>query len=412
MTTTTPRRERRAHDRPREQVKVHLEKMVHEGEAIGRVNGQIVFVSGGIPGEDATVELSERRSQYLRGRVVEVENPSPHRVTPSCQYYGMCGGCSLQHMDYQYQLDIKTGIVREQLERTGGFADPPVHPIIGMDDPWGYRNHGRFTTDHMGRLCYTYRRSYRLLPVDECLIMHPQINGALDHMNGKSRETQQVSLRYGINTGVWMIQPKMKEPAVELPTGQLYLEEELLGRRFRVSGASFFQVNTKQAERMIEIVRDKLAPRGTELLLDAYAGVGTFAILLAPYVDRVIAVEESPSAIEDAHWNVKQSGTPNVEVMLGKSEEILPKLDRRADAVILDPPRSGCHMKVLDVLIRTRPNKVIYVSCEPSTLARDLRVLVDGGYRLVDVQPLDMFPQTYHIESITTLEWNRGRARS
>ncbi|MCX6021848.1 MAG: TRAM domain-containing protein, partial [Chloroflexi bacterium] len=162
------RRRPHAPEPPREHVRVQLEQMAHQGEAIGRRDGQIVFAAFGIPGEDVTVEITERHPQYLRGRVIEVHTPSPDRVTPPCQYYGQCGGCSFQHVAYQRQLDIKTEIVREQLERIGRFDQPPLRPIIGMDNPWGYRNHGRCSVDRLGRLAYTLRRSFRTMRVEEC----------------------------------------------------------------------------------------------------------------------------------------------------------------------------------------------------------------------------------------------------
>ncbi|MBI4497907.1 MAG: 23S rRNA (uracil(1939)-C(5))-methyltransferase RlmD [Chloroflexi bacterium] len=392
---------------PLRTLKVALTDMAHRGEALGRINGQVVFAAFGVPGEEVVVEVTRQRRDYLLGRVVEVDQPSEDRVSPPCPYFGRCGGCQLQHIAYQRQLALKTAVVQDQMVRIGGFTDPPVQPMLGARDPWGYRNHARFSVDGAGRLGYVSSDGtrYRFVQVDECQIMHPQINAALKDLQGKARESRQVSVRYGINTGQVLVQPRLREPTVETPTGQLYLEEQLLGRRFRISAASFFQVNPVQAERMVEVVRDRIAPRGTELLLDAYAGVGTFAILLAPYVDRVIAIEESPSAVEDARWNVEHAGLHNIDLMLGKVEHVLPDLDRRADVVILDPSRNGCHRKVLDCLVRFRPSTVVYVSCDPATLARDLRILVDGGYRLEEVQPIDMFPQTYHIECVSTLRW-------
>ncbi|GAF95607.1 unnamed protein product, partial [marine sediment metagenome] len=183
--------------------------------------------------------------------------------------------------------------------------------------------------------------------------------------------------------------------------GQPCYEEELLGRRFRISAPSFFQVNTPQAENLFDVLRDHLQPRGTELVIDVYAGVGTFATLLAPLVGRVIAVEESAAAVKDAAVNI--TGLDNIEFLQGKAEEVLPQLEGVPDAAVLDPPRVGCHRRALAALLQLSPRRIIYVSCEPATLARDLKALCEGGYRLVAVQPVDMFPQTYHVECVANL---------
>ena len=297
-----------------------------------------------------------------------------------------------------------------------------------MLEPWHYRNQARFTVGRrFGELCFTYRASHRLLRVEHCWIVHPHINTALEVMQGRladlGRRIHQVSVRVGANTGQVLISPALPE-VPELETGQPHLEEELLGRRFRLEPPSFFQVNTlrekrevpatvrrtwlplpddgvSMAELLALLVLDRLEPSESDVVVDAYSGVGTFALLLSPLVREAIGIEEARSAIRDAEHNARE--VDNVRFIQAKTEEALPALDVRPDAVVLDPARVGCHPGVLRALLDVRPPRIVYVSCDPSTLARDLRILVDGGFKLHEVQPLDMFPQTYHIECVATL---------
>ncbi|MBX6342366.1 MAG: class I SAM-dependent RNA methyltransferase [Thermomicrobiaceae bacterium] len=387
-----------------ERITLELTDIAFEGAAFGRPEGRVVFVDYGIPGEQVIAEIEKERRHYAYGKVVEVLDPAPERVAPPCPYFGTCGGCQWQHIAYERQLEFKRQIVRDQLRRIGKIEDAPVSPTLASPRPYGYRNHARFTVGPDGQLGFVSRPGdgYRFLRIDRCLLMHPWINAALARLQGKAHVKHQVAIRYGYHTGEPLIQPDVSELEPSLPSGQRWYHEALLGHRFRVSASSFFQTNTEQAERMVELVRERIAPTGDEVLVDAYAGVGTFAALLAPSVRHVIAIEESPSAAEDARENL--AGVPNVEYHLGKVEDVLGRIAVQPDVVILDPPRVGCHPVALDGVLAARPRTLIYVSCNPSTLARDLRRICDGGYALRDVTPVDMFPQTYHIESVATLE--------
>jgi len=396
---------RSRHERPAlgdgERITLTLTEMAHQGSAIGRHKDEVVFVAYGIPGETVEAEVLWRHKTYLEAKVVRVIEASPHRVEAPCPYYGDCGGCQWQHIDYPYQLRLKQEVVIDQLQRIGKFTSPPVLLTIGMKDPWHYRNHARFTVNKEGQLGFVRRGTHRVIPIQECLLMHPWINRAIGELGGKCAETRQLSIRYGVNTEDWLIQPRLKAAGIALETGQKTYQEGMLGRRFTIASPSFFQVNTQMAERLIEVVRGYLALQGTEILVDGYAGVGTFAVLLAPSVRRIIAVEESASAVRDAASNAQ--GVANVEFIEGKVEDVLPDLVEKPDAVLLDPPRAGCHSRVIETLVANKPRTVVYVSCDPATLARDLRLLCDGGFRLEEVQPVDMFPQTYHIECVARL---------
>ena len=380
---------------------LRLESLGHQGAAIARRDGQVVFAYYGIPGEEAEVFIDRVHKDYLEGHVVGVREPSPDRVKPRCEYFGVCGGCQLQHIDYPAQLELKRRVVAEQLRRIGKLPDIEVLPTLPSPDPWHYRNHARFSVDREGYLGFTMRGRKRIVHTMNCYIVHPRIRDTMQELQGRCTGLRQVALRVGVNTGDTLIQPPLGERAPEIESGQRTFEEELLGERFRVSAASFFQVNTAQAENLIRLVRDGLALTQDDVLLDAYAGVGTFAKTLAPLVRSVIAIEVSSSSVADGRINTEHVG--NVHWIEGEVEALLPSLTERPTAVVLDPSRQGCGVPALDALIAAEVPRIAYVSCEPATLARDLRLLVDGGYQLAHVQPVDLFPQTYHIECVAVL---------
>ena len=386
---------------PPERVTVQLDDIAFEGGALAHDGPRIVFAEYGIPGETVSVELLRSRAGVAMGRVVEVLKSSPDRVDAPCPYFGACGGCQWQHITYPRQLTFKEHIVREQLRRIGRFINPPVSPAVAAENPWGYRNHLRFTAKRRGDVGFVQRGSHRFLRVDHCLIADDHVNDALPGLQGKCGGMHQLTFRVGVNTDEVLVHPDLKaiEPSIE--SGQRFYHEEILGRRFRISGASFFQTNTAQTERLVGLVRDGLDLGENETLVDAYAGVGTFAVILAPLVHRVVAIEESAAAVDDAMVNI--AGMPNIQYYKGKVEELLPQISEPADVLILDPPRQGCDAKALEAVIQMAPNRIAYVSCDPSTLARDLRILVDGGFELREVTPVDMFPQTHHIECVATL---------
>ena len=389
-------------------LRLDLSGMGRLGEALAQVDGKPVYVFGGISGERVVAEVLRERRGYVAAQVVEVLEPSPDRVAAPCAYFGACTGCQWQHIRYERQLEMKREIVVDALARVGGLDGLDVGPTVPSPEQLGYRNHARFTVsrpasgDVEGRLGYVHRELRRHVDVEECLIMAPWINSALAALQGHAAETTQLSLRYGVNTGSWMLQPAFHEAGVPMASGQKHYTEELGGHTFRVASPSFFQVNTRQAERVATMVVDALALSGTETVVDAYAGVGTFAVLIAGRARRVVAVEESASAMADARVNAE--GIANVELRQAKTEDVLMELaESGIDAVILDPPRAGCAPGTLDALVARPPRRIVYVSCDPETLARDLAVLAAGPFRVESVVPVDMFPQTHHVECVATL---------
>ena len=374
------------------------------GDTLAHFEDGVINVFGGIPGERVKARIiryRRRRRQHISAIVSEVLDPSPHRITAPCPYFGACTGCQWQHIAYDHQLELKRDRVAGAISAYPELSGIRVSPTLPSPQMFGYRNHARFTIRESGMLGFINRLTRRFVKVEDCALMHPWINGALRALQGRAAETTQLSVRYGVNTGDWLIQPTMHNPDIPLPTGQTHYWEQMHGRRLRIASPSFAQVNTPQAERLAALVGERLRLSGSELLVDAYAGVGTFAVLLADSARRVIAIEESSAAINDAAVNIE--GIPNLEFVCSRTEDYLDSLEEPPDAVILDPPRVGCHSVTLDALIRRKPKRIVYVSCDPDTLARDLAYLVSGGFAVTSVEPMDMFPQTYHTECVAAI---------
>ncbi|MDA0263497.1 MAG: 23S rRNA (uracil(1939)-C(5))-methyltransferase RlmD [Chloroflexi bacterium] len=390
------------------------------GEAMADFDGHDVFVAGGIPGERVVAEVVKVHRKYVSAKVVEVLEASPDRVEPPCPYVGDCTGCQWQHLSYGAQLKTKREKVIDALRRVGGLENPPVSEVIPSPDQYGYRNHARFTIgssvdtgktgrgrkarwdgDGDGVLGFINRETRRFVRIDRCLLMHDGVNTLLADLQDHCGETTQLSIRAGKYSGDYLIQPYLVHPEITAKTGQKRYTESVDGRDFLVSSPSFFQVNVDQAAAAANVVRERLNLGPDDLLLDAYTGVGTFAILLAHSVKRVIAVEESSAAVADAKQNA--AGLTNVNFVLGRTEDVLRHLPEKPDVVLLDPPRSGCQPSALESLVEMAPARLAYVSCDAETLGRDLKILCHGGYQLDEVVPLDMFPQTHHVECVALL---------
>ncbi len=402
-------------------IRLQLTDMAHGGQALGRYEGKVVFVPYALPGEEVAVEVVRDRGRYAEARLLEVLRSSPERVEPRCPHFGACGGCQWQHATYRAQLRFKEGSLRDQLRRIGGIEEPPVLPALGMEEPWSYRNHVQFHLDEAGHLGFMAALSHEVVPIEVCYIIHPLIAEVFHSLDLALPDLRRLSIRVSTSRGQKLLILEMAQdmiPALEVDeplscvlfladgtlltlVGDSYLVEEVRGRAFRVSASSFFQVNTAQLERMIEVVREYASPLGGETLLDGYSGVGTFGLSLADQAGQVIGVEEDESAFLDAQFNAQ--GTPHTTFVQGPMEGVLSSL-KGVDLAILDPPRQGCSGEALAALLKLAPARIVYVSCDPATLARDVKRLGEGGYRLLKVQPVDLFPQTYHIESVSLLE--------
>ena len=378
---------------------------------MARHEGEPVFVLGGIPGERVTAEVVRVHRKFASATVVQVLESSPNRVEPPCEYFGKCTGCQWQHLDYEAQLVAKRDKVVDALVRVGGLygdaEEPPVTATLPSLNRYGYRNHARLTVSKQGELGFVNRETRRFVRIDYCMLMRSGVNAVLERLQDRCQETTQLSIRGGCNEAVanddFLVQPQLFNPAVTIKTGQKRYVERVEDQRFFVSSPSFFQVNVEQAAKAAEVVREGLALDRNDVLLDAYTGVGTFAVLLSPHVKKVLAIEESSAAVSDARENA--AGSPNVEFVLGRTENVLSELPLRPDVVILDPPRSGCQPQALTSLVKLAPGRVAYVSCDAETLARDLKVLCAAGYSLDRVVPIDMFPQTHHVECVALLHW-------
>ena len=390
---------------PGDQFQTILHGINDSGETLSEIRGAPVEVTGGLPGEKVVVEVQKRFPERIVAKVVEVLEQAEERVVPECEYFLTCSGCQWQHASYDYQLQLKQARVQREIDKYQSLSQVVVDATIGSESQLGYRNHGRFTVgkkDDGGKIGYINAVTRRFVKIDRCLLMNEQINKVLDLAQDNVVGQTQVAIRAGSNTDSMLIQPRMDLSDIGLVTGEQHYEEEVRGFRFRVAASSFFQVNTSQLSRAIDEVRDLLELDGTEVMVDAYCGVGVFTVLLAPYVRKIVGIEESASAIEDAGLNSKD--ILNIEFVEGKTEHILNTLNQHIDVLLLDPPRVGCHPDVLDSVIKLKPEKVLMISCEPEAMARDLNLLCSTGiYSLETIRPVDMFPQTRHVETISML---------
>ncbi|MGQ9489169.1 MAG: class I SAM-dependent RNA methyltransferase [Anaerolineae bacterium] len=414
-----------------------LDAIAHGGEAIGHYAGKAIFVPYAIPSERVRVEIVEEKARWARARLMDVLVPSPDRISPPCPYFGpgRCGGCQWQHISYERQAELKQAIVADQLRRLGRIADPPVADIIALADPaapedepqflsYGYRNHVQFALTPDGQTGFRRAASHEILPVTRCLLLHELLDELHAALELTDFPLQEISLRAGINTGDALIvlssangEPPELElnlpAAVVLRTpaglqsliGDPWLTEEVLGRRYRVSAESFFQVNTVGAAALVELVTAYADAQPKDVVLDAYCGVGLFSLALADMAGRVIGIEEAPSACEDFAHNAEERD--NLELHEGPVEAVLPALraqNQRVDIAVIDPPRTGAGPHVIAELAALGPRRIVYISCDPATLARDALHLTQAGFRLREAQPVDLFPQTFHVEIVALWE--------
>lgn len=414
-----------------ELTQVRFEKMVYGGECLGRLpDGRAVFVPFVLPGELADVEITENKERFARGRVLELLEASPNRVTPPCPYFSFCGGCHYQQLGYAQQLSLKKGLVEDQLQRIGKFSDLPEIQITASPTPFGYRNQAQFHPTHAEdaettpRLGFKRAASDEVLPIEKCLLIPDEMNELLSQIEmDVDSGIARVGMRLDSHGEVMLVfEGETDEPPelfIDLPVSSTYLSLDgrslnlggndalvyrVLGKEFLVSPESFFQVNLPVAQEMVSHVLTLIEGRENLSVLELYSGVGLFSRFLAPHAKSLTAIESSPSACFDFAGNLDEF--ENISLYEGAVESLLPEILEQikpVDLVVLDPPRSGLHAKARQALIDLNPREIIYISCDPSTLARDLKQLCAAGYSLHSVRAFDIFPQTAHVETMTVL---------
>ncbi|WP_153731619.1 23S rRNA (uracil(1939)-C(5))-methyltransferase RlmD [Sporosarcina obsidiansis] len=445
-----------------EQLQVKIEDLTHDGAGVAKVDGYALFIQGALPGETVTVHVLKTLKKYGFAKLLEIVEPSPERVIPPCHVFPTCGGCQLQHISYEAQLKQKQKSVRDVMDRIAKLPDVPVHEVKGMDDPWRYRNKSQipFDTEHDRVITGFYKsRTHQIVDTDICLI---QTTEADELMTMLKRKIQQLGIEtYNEKTNTGMLRHVIvrkarqtnqvmvvlvtrhkkfpqKQAVVELiqqeipnvtsimqnintantnvimgnETINLYGADVIIDRigdiEFEISARSFYQVNPQQTEVLYQQALDYAGLTGSEIVIDAYCGIGTISLFLAKQAKEVYGVEIVPQAIQDAKRNAEVNGITNTHFEAGAAEEVIPKWyakGKQFDVLMVDPPRKGCDEKLLDTILQYKPAKVVYVSCNPGTLARDLRILEDGGYRTKEVQPVDMFPHSSHVECVCYLEY-------
>lgn len=400
-----------------------LTGIAHGGAALGRHEGRVIFVPYAIPGERARVRVVEDKGKFARAALVEVLKPSPHRVKPPCPHFGpgLCGGCHWQHIAYEHQLALKREIVRDQLARLGKLTGIDVHPTIPAPEPWGYRTHSTFTMLPGGRPGFYSDDNSRIVPIETCYILDPALLALFEQLDLDAPEIERIKFQVGSEADDRMLiiqtaGDAVPEIEVDFPVsinlllqdnepanliGSAHVTYAVRGRNFRVTAGGFFQTNLPQAGVLVDLVLKHLDLRGGETVLDLYSGVGLFTAFIAERAGLVVSVESYPPAVTDADVNL--ADLDNVDLIEGAVEDVLGDLEGPFDAAVVDPPRTGLRPDVIRELARLAPPLIVYVSCDPATLARDARQLAQRGYRLADAQPVDIFPHTFHIETVAVL---------
>lgn len=438
------------------------------GEGIGKADGFTVFVKDAVIGDRVTAKIMKAKKNYGYGRLMEILTPSPDRAEPVCPSARQCGGCQLQALSYEKQLEFKADKVRGHLERIGGFANLPMEPIIGMKDPFHYRNKAQFPVgrNRDGKIVTGFYagRTHSIIENRDCVLGVPQnreiLDRVIDYMEtydispydevtGKGL-IRHIFTRYGYHTGEIMVcivangsrlphQQELVKALREIPGmtsitlninknrnnvilgekiqvlwGQEYITDKIGDISYQISPLSFYQVNPQQTWELYSKALEYADLHGEETVWDLYCGIGTISLFLAQKAKFVRGVEIVPAAIEDARRNARLNGIKNAEFYVGKAEEVLPDYyadyaarhpgeNARADVIVVDPPRKGCDETLLNTIVEMQPEKVVYVSCDSATLARDLKYLCERGYQVKKVCPVDMFPMTVHVETVALL---------
>lgn len=441
-------------------IEVNITGLGSSGEGVGKADGFTVFVHGALPGEKVSVKLFQVKKSYASGRILNILEESPQRVKPQCAFYEKCGGCQLQHLNYEGQLSVKRQQVKDAIERIGHITCCEVLPVLGMENPWHYRNKMQFPAAKTeGKIqigCYA-ALTHNVINIDDCLIQKQANNkimqvvrqwmqqfniSAYDETTGKG-VVRHVMGRAGAKNGEVMAVivtacydiPHAGELVTMLKTevdglksivqninkkrtniimgaknrvlyGKSTIKDRLGNLKFNISPLSFFQVNSAQTEKLYATALDFAALSGKETVIDCYCGTGTISLYLAQKARKVYGIEIVEPAIKDANENAKANNIANAEFICGDAAVEMPALLKsgvKPDTVLLDPPRAGCDKKVLAAIAGVKPEKIVYVSCNPASLARDMAFLTENGYKAVKAQPVDMFPMTSHIETVVLL---------
>ena len=435
-------------------VEVSIVDLNDNGDGVGRLGGRVVFVPDTVTGDRVLVRLVRVKPNYAIGKLHQLLEKSPHRIRPNCIVADKCGGCQWQHIATEYQQSAKHNLVVQALQRIGGFTSIPVTPILTADSDLAYRNKVTYPLKRSAtgqvQAGYYQKGSHQLINLNQCPVQDSRLNPLLAQIKQDIEQMgwsiyderrhqgrlRHLSLRIGRRTGEmlltlistdwnlqnlevqaqkWMTRyPKLVGVCVNrnpnrsnvvfgdetrCVVGQPYLREEFGGLQFQLQPETFFQVNTEAAEALLNVIVKQLALQGDEVLVDAYCGIGTFTLPLAQRVRQAIGLEVQPTSVEQAKQNAQLNGISNAIFKAGAVEALLPELGITPDVVLLDPPRKGCDRTVIETLLHTSPRRVVYISCNPATLARDLKLLCQtGDYQLTHIQPADFFPQTSHVE--------------
>ena len=440
---------------------VTIEDMGHDGEGIGKADGYTLFVKDAVIGDVIEAKIMKVKKNYAYARLMRILEPSPHRVEPVCPMARPCGGCQLQMMDYQEQLRFKQKKIEDNLRRIGGFEQIPMEPILGMEQPFRYRNKAQFPvgTDKEGNLVTGFYagRTHDIINNRNCYLGVEENRQVLDVVLGWMEKygvsaydektgtglVRHILIRYGFKTGEMMVclvingervpkQEALVERLREISGmtsittstnqertnvimgskirtlwGTLYISDYIGEVKYQISPLSFYQVNPVQTEKLYGTALEYAGLDGNETVWDLYCGIGTISLFLAQKAKKVYGVEIVPAAIEDARRNAELNGITNAEFFVGKAEEVLPEMyakgEARADVIVVDPPRKGCDAALLETVVKMQPERIVYVSCDSATLARDLKWLCAEGYELKRVRGVDMFPMTVHVETVVLL---------
>lgn len=456
------KRKRRAPVNKNETITLSFEDLTREGNGVGKVDGYPLFVPNVLPGEKAKVKVVRVNRNFGYGKLLHIIKESPERVDPPCDVYEQCGGCQLQHMSYSLQLQMKQDQVENVINKISHLDDVIIHPTIGMDDPWRYRNNVQIPVgEKNGELItgFYQRRSHRIVDnMETCIIQDEAGDDAIAEVrqianrlgiDAYNEQTHRGTLRHimvrtGRATNEIMIviitktaklphkDVFIKELTEAFPNvksiihnvnskktnvifgdetnviwGEEYLYDKIDDLTFAISARSFYQVNPEQTKVLYDKTLEYANISNDDIVIDAYCGIGTISLFLAKEAKKVYGVEIVPQAVNDANQNAKINNITNAEFVVGAAEKIMPwwtAQGLRPNVIIVDPPRKGCDEALLQAMIDMQPERIVYVSCNPSTLARDLRILADGGYKAKEIQPVDMFAQTGHVESVVRVE--------